>query len=256
MEDPSEPLLLMSAPFGQRLQRVNSTRYHWDSRTRVGNYVILQRTISGSGCLELDGVVHEVPPGHAFVAIVPENGAYYYPAGAGQPWEFTWLNFYGRLGVELCRDLRRRYGPVLPLGEHSAAWVEFQGLVALSGQRTVQDSQDTSLAIYRFILEWTRELSAPRREQLDPVETAALICRTRFREPLGTKELATQAGLSREHLTRLFTERLGTSPARYLRALRVRAAREMLATGTAPLQEVALRCGFPSIRALHRALEG
>ena len=255
MEDSPEPLSLMSAPFTQRKQRVNSVRYHWDNRGRPGEYVILQRTISGTGCLNWEGREYEAPPGHAFIAIVPEASMYYFPQGAGQPWEFTWINFYGRLSVRLYEDLRHRFGPVLPLDEHSAAGVAFEALVTQCELRVAQDPLDASLAVYRFILEWTRELTAPSREELDPVEIVAHICQARFREPIGTKELAAEVGLSREHLSRLFTEHKGISPGRYLRALRVRAAREMAATGTAPLQEIALRCGFSSIRSLNRALE-
>jgi AraC-like DNA-binding protein len=256
MDDFPQPLSLMSAPFGHRKQRINSTRYYWDNSARHGDYVILQRTISGYGGFRLDGREYEVPAGHAFIAIAPEPSAYYYPPGAGQPWELTWLNFYGRLSVELCADIRRRFGPVLPLDEHSAAGIAFEALVTQREQRVAQDPLDASLAIYRFLLEWTRELTAPSREALDPVEIVAHICQARFREPIGTKELAAEAGLSREHLSRLFTERKGLSPGRYLRGLRVRAAQEMLANGRTPLQEVALRCGFPSIRSLNRALEG
>lgn len=256
MDNAPHPLPLMSAPFGQRKQRINSTRYHWDNSTRHGDYVILQRTISGYGILQLEGQDYEVPAGHAFIAIAPEPSAYFYPQGAGQPWEVTWLNFYGKLSVQLCGDIRRRFGPVLPLDEHSAAGIAFEALVTQREQRVVQDPLDASLAIYRFLMEWIRELTAPSRKALDPVEIVTHICQARFREPIGTKELAAEAGLSREHLTRLFSERKGLSPGRYLRGLRVRAAREMMATGRAPLQEVALRCGFPSIRALNRALEG
>lgn len=86
------------------------------------------------------------------------------------------------------------------------------------------------------------------------MEAVARICRARFREPLGIKELAAHAGLSREHLTRIFTERTGISPARHLRQLRVAAAREMLDHSGMTLKETALRCGFPSAKSLQHAL--
>ena len=101
-------------------------------------------------------------------------------------------------------------------------------------------------------MEWKRVLDRPAGR--DPVETAKRICHTRYREPVAIKELALQTGLSREHLTRLFTEKVGSSPARYLRELRLEAVREFVATSSGTMKEAALRCGFPSAKALRRAL--
>jgi AraC-like DNA-binding protein len=255
-QEPTEPLLLMSAPFAARNERIHSARYCWENSARGGEFVIIQRTSAGLGCFNLRGTDCPVPPGHALVAIVPEESRYYYPPGATEPWHFTWLNFYGRLAVKLCADLRARFGPVLPLAEHSAAGVAFGGLVSRGVKRLPPDFHDSSLAVYSFLLHWARELQEPGHGKPDPVELVSRLCRARFREPLGTKELAAEVGLSREHLTRLFTERMGTSPGRYLRGLRVEAAREMLRDPAVPLRETALRCGFPSVRALKRALEG
>jgi AraC-like DNA-binding protein len=112
----------------------------------------------------------------------------------------------------------------------------------------------------RGICRWQeRDLSVPPETAFiclvpDPVEAVIHICRTRFREHLGIKEIADQAGLSREHLTRIFTARMGTSPARYLRNHRVDAAREMRRFSDATWTETALRCGFPSVKALRSAL--
>jgi len=105
-------------------------------------------------------------------------------------------------------------------------------------------------------MEWTRQLTHPTQTDHDPVKTAMAICQSRFREPLGTKELAAETGLSREHLSRLFSERTGVSPGSYLRQLRVNAARQMLKERNLLLKEIALRCGFPSVRSLQRALAG
>jgi transcriptional regulator GlxA family with amidase domain len=116
------------------------------------------------------------------------------------------------------------------------------------------DPHDASVAGYAFIMEWLRQLSRPALQRGDPVQVALALCAARFREPLGVKELAAQTGLSREHFTRIFTERMGKSPARYLRDLRVSAVQQMMRRQNLPLKEVALRGGFPSVRSLRQAL--
>jgi len=256
MPESNDSVLWMSAPFGQVGQRVNSARYHWDSSQRgEDQYVILQRTISGEGVFTWEGRNWPVPPGHAFVALVPEQSAYHFPAAAAEPWEFSWINLYGALALMLFRELRRMHGPVLPLPRRTRAAALFEHLTAQAARRDTLEPHDASLACYTFAMEWARQLK-PSFRKADPVETITRICQSRFREPLGIKELAGETGLSREHLTRIFTEQTGISPARYLRDLRTQAAREMRETENLPLKEVALRCGFASPRALNRALAG
>jgi len=65
--------------------------------------------------------------------------------------------------------------------------------------------------------------------------------------------LARQAGLSLRHLEGLFRRELGQSPAAWARALRLQAARRMLADTGHDLQDIALRTGFASQSAFSRA---
>ncbi len=257
MQATSQPLLI-SAPFGMPLQIINTPRYHWDNHSRGDDsFVILQLTLQGAGIFELGGTPHPVPEDHLFIALVPEASVYYYPREATEPWHCAWVNFYGPLGVSLLRQLREAFGPVLPLPRRTAARAHFTHLTETTQPRTpVHDPYERSAAAYTFLMEWTRELALPHTglNATDPVQTALALCRARYREPLGVKELAAAVGLTREHFSRLFAERTGTTPARHLRELRVAMAREMMQNPGTLLTEVALRCGFPSVRALRRAL--
>jgi len=248
-----DSLLGISAPFGEGFQKVTSSRYYWDNEQRSDEqFVIIQRTISGQGIFSWEGGRWSVPPEHAFLAVVPEKSSYHYPDAAAGPWTFSWVNFYGPLAALLGRGLRTLHGPVLPLPKRSAACAAFDSITAKAERRVVSDPHDISVDCYTFLVEWARQLYHPKESH--PVETVMNICRVRYRESLGIKELADEAGLSREHLTRIFTAQTGLSPARYLRGLRVDAAREMLKNGASSLKETALRCGFSSVRVLNRAL--
>jgi AraC-like DNA-binding protein len=256
MTDPSEHFPGLSLPFGCEKEQVTSPRYFWNNADRGdGQFVIIQRTSLGKGLFVWEGRPFPVPSEHAFIATVPEASSYHFPAGQKTAWEFSWLNFYGPLAVLLCQDLRRQFGPVLPLPRRSPACFAYEALVAQGHRRAPADPHDTSIACYAFLVEWARQLGKPRPHHPDPAETAMRLCRTRFREPLGVKELAAESGLSREHFTRIFTDRTGLPPALYLRNLRTDAAIQMMADGSVPLKEAALRCGFASPRALSRALE-
>ncbi|WP_322056139.1 GlxA family transcriptional regulator [Paraburkholderia sp. J63] len=66
-------------------------------------------------------------------------------------------------------------------------------------------------------------------------------------------DLAARVGLSPRHFARLFQAEVGITPAAWVEAVRVDAARELLATqGDAP-KRVAARCGFANADTLRRA---
>ncbi|HEX8373013.1 MAG TPA: AraC family transcriptional regulator [Chthoniobacterales bacterium] len=253
MSLPSDSLHI-AMPLGNASETAHSPRYFWDNQRRANDpFVIIQRTRSGCGTLYWDDRTWQVPPNHAFIAMVPETSSYGFPADGGEPWNFSWLTIYGSLGVRLFKDFREMHGPVLSLPETSSANALFNSLVAQAERRVVQEPSDATSACFLFLMEWKRLVEMPGRRDADPVEKAMRICQSRFREPIGIKELAVQTGLSREHFSRLFAQNTGVPPALYLRGLRLEAARGVMAAG-GTLKEAALRCGFPSPNALKRAL--
>ncbi len=65
--------------------------------------------------------------------------------------------------------------------------------------------------------------------------------------------MARRAGISVRHVTRLFYEEVGTTPARYVEQVRLEAAQALLETGDDPMPVVARRTGFGSPESLRRA---
>ena len=70
---------------------------------------------------------------------------------------------------------------------------------------------------------------------------------------LGTAPLAALVGVSERHLTRLFAEHLGRTPAKMVRDARLEAASRLLADTRQPLTAIARRCGFTSAESLRQA---
>ncbi|MFG2414892.1 GlxA family transcriptional regulator [Streptomyces goshikiensis] len=71
---------------------------------------------------------------------------------------------------------------------------------------------------------------------------------------LSAAALAGRMCLSERHFARVFRQETGTSPASYVEAARVEAARRLLESTDQALDEVAAGCGFGSVETLHRAL--
>lgn len=248
--------LHLTLPFGNRSERVQTPRYHWNNVTRGQGapFVIIQWTLEGRGGFELGGQTWSVEAGKAFIAILPEQGSYFFPKNATEPWTFAWVNFYGALAVSLCQAFRKMYSPVMPLARGSSASARFLELAQWGETRAMRDPHEVSAACYAFLMEWARQLDPDVRLARDPVERAIEVCRMRFREPIGVKQLAAESGLTREHFTRRFTQQAGKPPAEFLCDLRRAAAKSMLAEKAATLKEIALRCGFPSVKSLRRAM--
>jgi transcriptional regulator GlxA family with amidase domain len=67
------------------------------------------------------------------------------------------------------------------------------------------------------------------------------------------ERLAERAGMSVRNFARLYRAKTGTTPAKAVAAMRVEAARAMLEETSAPIAEIARRCGFGDEEGLRRA---
>src|SRR3954471_13524058 len=76
----------------------------------------------------------------------------------------------------------------------------------------------------------------------------------RLAEPVSLAELASIAGLSISQFSRQFKARTGLAPHRFLLGLRVDQACRLLRTGSAPIAEIAVRCGFSHQEHLTRVM--
>jgi transcriptional regulator GlxA family with amidase domain len=72
-------------------------------------------------------------------------------------------------------------------------------------------------------------------------------------EPHDVPSLAARLGVSPRHLSRLFHDEVGVTPANWVEAARVSAARLLLEEGNLAPKQVAAECGFSSVDTLRRA---
>ncbi|MEV7797140.1 DJ-1/PfpI family protein [Streptomyces sp. NPDC087512] len=69
---------------------------------------------------------------------------------------------------------------------------------------------------------------------------------------LATTTLADYAGVSGRHLSRLFLDQLGQTPAQFVRTARAEAASHLLVSTELPLASIARRCGFSSAETMRQ----
>lgn len=76
------------------------------------------------------------------------------------------------------------------------------------------------------------------------VEAAAAQMRKHYAEVYGIEELAAQLGVSKSHLVRSFSAAVGMPPGKYLTAVRLDAAKQLLLHRDYTLDVIATLCGF------------
>ncbi len=97
-------------------------------------------------------------------------------------------------------------------------------------------------------------VSAARLARGDPALGQAIaLMEAAIEDPVPVAAIAQRVGLSQRRLEMLFAERLGTSPGRFFRDLRLDEARRMITDTRLPLGEIAFRAGFSGQVAFARA---
>ena len=101
------------------------------------------------------------------------------------------------------------------------------------------------------------QLAPPRTDgapATHPAVAAALaLIEARLAEPLSVAEIAKAAGVSHNHLTRLFRAATGETVVGYLRARRMERARHFLQATTLSIPAIAASVGIPDLQAFNKA---
>ncbi|KFZ80883.1 AraC family transcriptional regulator [Amycolatopsis sp. MJM2582] len=87
----------------------------------------------------------------------------------------------------------------------------------------------------------------------DRVRAAVAMMRDRLADPLSVAEIAGEVHLSVYHFIRVFKEKTGETPHRFLARLRIEEARRLLRGTDLPIAVIAGRCGFTTPGALSAA---
>jgi len=232
--------------------------YYWDnSRRTPAGTIVIQRTLRGAAWLHdaAGGTRHEVPAGRAMLFVHGERTVYGIGAPHQRPYELEYVCLLPAAGIgELLAQIRADFGSVIAMEEGLEAARILREIVAAFGGGRSRDRLELAELAYRLMLAIYREQLAGSRGN-DPVGYGRHLIENRFRSPTSLKEVIAAVGMSREHFTRVFTERYGESPGGYLRRLRLEHARLLARTSTMPVEDLAPACGFASAQTFRRAYQ-
>ena len=172
----------------------------------------------------------------------------------------------------MCETLQRRFPAVRV--EHDPIFVRDGHVVTSAGVTAGIDlalelveedcGRDVALTVARWLVMFLRrpggqsqfsaQLSAQVAERDGLRDVQAWIA-DRPEDELTVPALARRAGMSPRNFARAFRRETGVTPAAYVEAQRVEAARRLLESTTRSVAQVATACGFTRVETMHRAFQ-
>jgi AraC-like DNA-binding protein len=196
----------------------------------------------------------ETGPGDALLFAYGESSCYGRPEPLTKPYVCEYVQFLGAGLAEHWNVLRRRHGSVLHLSVDTPLRQEMQRLWAPANRRTKLTDAERAAAVQTFIMRLFSLLDTQWAEARTPVERAVedLLRNPTFQR--GLKQVAQQHGCSREHLVRVFRDKMGCTPSTYIFKARLNRALELLRETHLPPTQVAEQSGFGTPHTLTRHL--
>ncbi len=214
--------------------------YYWNQ---------LLYSVKGQGCLKTDAGTVVLSEGCFF--FLPNDIPHeYYPLT--ETWEVRWVVFDGYALPQITKEL----GLTRPICIHPTNCSTLEKIYnkMFVSQKTDKVFCDFTCSglIYDYLLEFYRQATnksisgkADRSELLMPVLN---YIDDHFSEDFSMTVLAKLAGISAQHLCRVFQETMHMRPTEYVTYRRISEAKLLLLHTNTPIAEIGVKCGFPDPR--------
>ena len=241
----------MTGYFGSIETRTDPSSYYWDGMKRLGRrdapLFAFQLTMAGWGHFQLYGrPPRRVPPGMAFIAIMPSRHRYYLPENS-PGWTFGWISIYHPYLLDRMAKQVAATGPLVEVAPDSPLAAIAVRLMRGAIKKDFRDRFEVELALFEFLVaceqcaQKARDRSGEAQRLLENVRSRVV---TSLPEALDANALAAEYGMSRTHFSHFFRARTGRTPARFATEVRIHQATRMLLDTRAPLKQIADACGF------------
>ncbi len=220
----------------------------------VRNHFLFHYIISGQGKLDsnnADGVTryYRLGPGQGFLICPGQINTYC--ADENHPWKYVWLEFDGlraaeyldSAGLSVAQPIYRPQTPsrgdmlcerMLYIAENaSASPLHLVGHLCLFLDELIQSSA-------------TRRETKGGQLRDFYIQEAVTYIQQNYHRPITVEEVADGCKLNRSYFSKLFKEVIGCTPQEFIIRLRLTKAAEMMKTTSAPIGDIAVRCGYPN----------
>lgn len=220
---------------------IHNPEYTTERKNGLTSHQFLM-TLSGKGVLEVDGKRFTLEPG-VLMFLSPEIPHKYY--AVADEWETAWMVFRGE---ELKRIMPRlgfsSYGIYSGIDCEGYMTTFNRILAAVSDH--VQGSERCSELVYELVLKVYRYMtdSEVTKSFSGIVEKTVAYIDQNYQDDVTLDELAQYAQVSRQHLCRVFKQRMHMRPMEYMAYRRIAQAKLLLVHEELSIAEIAIKVGF------------
>ncbi|MCL6456410.1 MAG: AraC family transcriptional regulator [Gorillibacterium sp.] len=217
----------------------------------IHDYFLIHTVFGGKGTFELAGKQYHCTEGDTFV-IFPSM-VFRYEPDVDMPWHYCWVAFNSENAVKQLAELGiTPEHPVITTTDMNKIQSLYRRLrhglnrELAPGLIDLEASGLLRLLIYELglaNLEFIPKEENPLSEQERQLDQAIRWLFLQYTQSISIEELAKSLGYHRTHLSRIFKQRTGRSPAQYLLKIRMEKAEQLLGRSLT-ITEVAASVGY------------
>lgn len=197
----------------------------------------------GAGRLTLSGAVHTISAGDCF--FLPAGVPHEYRAETPS-WGVQWATFEGYAVPQLLDQLSLTKPQIVHASSSASLPSLFHRLLSVQTADQVHSDYTSSGLVYSLLLEFHRLASTVTGDRSELLSRVLSHIDRTFHTDVSLQELAAVAGVTPQHLCRIFREAMHMRPGEYIAQRRIRVAQELIRTTDLPLADIARQVGFAS----------
>ena len=214
------------------------------------NYMI-NYTTHGKGYFKINGVETIVEEGdlifaqnsnHHILKKIPE-----------QEWTFSFVHvFESPIVSSIYQEFVNKYGFIARGVKREYVIPYIQKVIKLLKEKQADYELKISALLYEMLLNIAENASADTKEKIDiSISNVVSYIKNNFDKKITIKDILSHTTYSKNHMERLFKEKMHMTMKDYLYSLRLHRAQELLITTDLTLKEIAEAAGLSEYRALH-----
>lgn len=178
---------------------------------------------------------------HDLLIMLPNERIYY---EALEDWSISWLGLYGETVDKFIKNIGITPDkPIIHVSLYNELYNIMEKIYNISKDLSLSSKFSATGLIYEFFSVLVQNANVGK-DNADSIKTALRIIDYNYSSPITVEQIAKRLSLNTAYFSRVFLERVGTSPKQYLLNKRIRRAKELLTETNASVFEIANSVGY------------
>ncbi len=230
------------------IQKVGDS--YFNELNNFPNYMI-NYTIKGKGYFKIDGTEMLIEEGD--LIFVQNSNHHILKKLPNTDWTFSFAHiFESAIVSNIYREFINKYGFVLKGVKREYIVPYIQKIIKLLKEKGQNYEMMISSLVYEMLLNIVENTPSVNKEKIDvSISNVVSYIKNNFDQKITIKNILENTTYSKNHMERLFKEKMHMTMKDYLYSLRLRRAQELLISTDMSLKEIAEATGLSEYRALY-----